>query len=298
MHCKRMSKGDVFDLPFGLRANDVTRHIINIDSRFRTNPTSSSSSDFFYRLQNIVKNVLRIRITSIEFPNNYPIFTVKRRNVSLRFVTGAPALKQLIVEIPEGNYSAYDMQNQIITGLGTSGIQCVFIESSGKFKFTASVPFDIDTTWDTIDRPFDYGLGYYLGFSRKIHSATNVGGIYTLLSDQCANFAGDNYAFLKINEYDCVSQQTADETFTSLAKILLREPKNYMAFDDYSSRHVKEVIFPQPQDLTRFHIQILDAYGNVLDLCSSQISFSLEVLEIKNLSLYNSIRDSITLTYV
>jgi len=35
-----------------------------------------------------------------------------------------------------------------------------------------------------------------------------------------------------------------------------------------------------------------------MDLCSSQISFSLEVLEVKNLTLYNTIRDSISLRYV
>jgi hypothetical protein len=41
----------------------------------------------------------------------------------------------------------------------------------------------------------------------------------------------------------------------------------------------------------------MDAYGQIMDLCSSQFSFSVEVLEVRNLALYDAIRDSLlTLT--
>ena len=79
---------------------------------------------------------------------------------------------------------------------------------------------------------------------------------------------------------------------------MLREPKNYMSFDDYASQHAKEYVFTNPVDLTRLHIQVLDPYGEVMDLCSAQWSFSVEVLEIKNLTMYNAIRDSIGVRYV
>ena len=83
-----------------------------------------------------------------------------------------------------------------------------------------------------------------------------------------------------------------------MAKIILRDSKTYMTFDDYNSQLVKEVIFPSPVDLTRFHIQLLDPYGQLLDMCSSQFSFSMEVLEVKNSSMYNTIRDSLYLRYI
>jgi hypothetical protein len=65
-----------------------------------------------------------------------------------------------------------------------------------------------------------------------------------------------------------------------------------MAYDDYASQHAKEVVFPTPQDLSRLHVQLLDAYGCPIDFGSSHISFSIEVLEIMNLSLYNTVRDA------
>jgi hypothetical protein len=112
------------------------------------------------------------------------------------------------------------------------------------------------------------------------------------VSDQLAYFAGDPYVFLKINNFDCVRQTIGKNDFTALAKIVIREPKDYMTFDDYASNHAKEVTFPAPTDLSRFEIQLLDPYGVNIDMRSSQFSFSLEVLEVRNLSLYNMIRDA------
>jgi hypothetical protein len=302
--------GDALDIPFTLRANDIVRHIVSVDSRFRQNPQTSTSSDFYFRLLTPVRNILRLRVTSIEFPNNYLFFTAARKNVTIRILYNTATPTAYLLTIPGGNYTACEMAdtlNSILTGAGLTRLTVVFNIINGTFTFTGTQYFAIDVTPPPgspgvelyIPRPFDYGLGYYLGFSRKTHtSVADTSGTWIVTSDQCASFSGDNYVFLKINEFDCVSHQATEQTFTALAKIVLRDPKNYMAFDDYASQHAKEVTFPVPQDLTRLHIQVLDAYGNVIDLCSSQISFSIEVLEVRNLSLYNSIRDSITVRYV
>jgi len=293
-------QGNVFDIPFDLRANDVTRHIINIDSRFRSNPAMTTSSNFYYRLQSPVKNILRIRVTSVEFPNSYLIFTAIRKNVTLRFIYDRAAPKVFVLTIPDGNYTACEMVD-VINGILTSGLSWLsvaFDPNTASFSFTGTQSFAVDTMFESLSRPYDYGLGYYIGFTYKSHLAiSDCPGVWKVTSNRCANFGGDNYLFLKVNDFDCVSQQTPDQTFTALAKIVLREPKNFMAFDDYASQHAKEVVFPNPLDLTRFHIQVLDAYGEIMDLCDAQFSFSLEVLEVKNITLYNTIRDSISAQY-
>jgi hypothetical protein len=302
-------------LPFQFRANDVVKHIINVDSRFRDTPRKSSPSDFYFSLFSPVKNVLRVRITSVEFSNNYLFFTEKRKTISfnVRLHDG----DSFLVMIPDGNYNADEMEFAINESLqsnsGTAWLSVVFNETEGSFVFTGgTVPFTIttavaDKSWN---RPFDYGLGYYLGYSYGVHaSTTDPSGNQEVVSDQCANLAGDNYVFLRVNDYACVRQtirtypaagathEYETNDFTALAKIVLREPKNNMAFDDYAGQHAKEVVFPAPTDLSRFRIQVLDPYGNIIDLCSAQWSFSIEVLEIKNLSLYNAIRDSISFQY-
>ena len=290
------------DLPFELQATDIKKHILNVDSRFRE--PGGSSADFQFRLLSPVKNVLRIRITSIELPNNYYIFSSKRRNVVLRFFYGAGLALSAVIKIVSGNYSAFDMVDTLNAALHAKGLTWMSVYYdlvSSAFTFIGKQVFALDTalltsppsslTWP---RPCDYGLGYNLGFSYGIFDTTgpDASGNYTITSDQLPYFAGDAYVFLKINDYDCVRQTVAGSDFTALAKIIVREPKNYMSFDDYAGQHAKEVTFPTPQDVSRLRIQLLDPYGELVPLGSSQISFSIEVLEIMNLSLYNTVRDA------
>lgn len=299
----------VIDLPTELRASDITRHIVNIDSQFRETPELSTSSDFYFRILTTVRNVLRVRVTSIEFPNNYPFFTAGRRTISFALtVAGGPSPPgTYTITIPEGNYGAGDMEDALNVALAAYGIEVMWSETRGRFTFQnvmgPTFGFSIDTsqpTTGTYARPIAYGLGYYLGFTRGVHTATQASPMtpYTLISNVCANFAGDRYIFLKVNDFDCVTQTTEENDFTALAKVVLREPKNYMSFDDYASQHIKEVVFHNPRDLTRFHVRVLDPWGDTVDLCSAEFSFSMELLEVKNHSLFNAMRDSIATKYV
>lgn len=306
-------------IPFKLRATDVVKHIVNVDSRFRDTPWSpeASASDFFYTLLTPVRNVLRVRVTSVEFPNNYKFFTEGRHNVTLRLLWVAGGVTMSVdVMIENGNYTAGDMVDALMAAIEASDfpypMTVTFSEITGKFMFDASgsgAKFGIEPAaggWP--DRLYDYGLAYYLGFSlKRVHRAVDMSGTWQLVSDVCANFAGDNYLFLRVNDFACVRQtihmyrqimdsgnwKSDQSDFTALAKLVLREPKNYMTFDDYASQQAKEVVFPAPVDLSRLRIQVLDVYGAVIDMCSSQFSFSLEVLEVRNPAVYNAVRDQL-----
>lgn len=297
-------------LPIELRANDIQKHLISIDSRFRQNPTSTASSDYYIRLHTPIKNVLRIRMTSFEFPNNYPFFHSGRSNVTIRilYMSGGAggAVRTAVITIPDGNYSAADLQAVLVSECqkaGLSWITITFNYATGGFAFLGTKYFGIDTMYDSIDRPFDYGLGYYLGFMRNFYKSSlstdpeDPSGSYKLKADFCASFDGDSYIFVKINEYDCVQHYTDTTSIHAFAKIILREGKSNMAFDDYGSDIAKEIVFKSPQNISRLHVQILDVYGEKIELVGTNHSFTLEVLEIQNMTLYNSIRESLALTY-
>jgi hypothetical protein len=300
------------DLPLELRAHDIRRHIINIDSQFRESPDSSTATNFFWRLLSPIRNVLRIRVTSVELPNNYYFFTRRRRNVSFALTFGMAGV-ETIYRVEDGNYTAGDMLDAVLAILQSvnPAFGATFSEVTGKFTIThPTTPFTINfnVPGETWDRPFAYGLGYYMGFMRQEPVvAALVNGKYTMISDSCGSFQGDNYVFLRVNDYNCVRQTVStvlpgapaqNNDFVALAKIVLREPKNYMTFDDYASQHIKEVVFTAPRDLERFHIEMLDAYGLEVDFCSAQFSFSLEVLEIQNPTLYDTVRNTLMLRYV
>lgn len=293
------------DIPLEIRANDIKRHIINIDSQFRDDPAGSTASNFYFSLLEPVKNVMRIRITSVEFPNNYAFFTPLRQNVTFQVLSGALYGTSTIITIDTGNYSAGDMETALNAAFVVAGLPwltTLFNPITGKFTFTGtgagSSAFKIDATYGAYNQPFAYGLGYYIGFSYGVKTSTTTAPTYTLTSDICSNFAGDNYVFLKVNDYECVRQTTGDNDFVALAKVVLREPKDHMTFDDYASQHIKEVVFPNPVDVIRFKIELVDPYGRPVDMCSSNMSFSLEVLEVKNRTLYDRVRDSIMMRYI
>jgi len=298
-----MGEPNIMSVPLHLRANDIQNHILNIDTRFRDSAGLTTASNFYYTLAAPIKNILRLRITSVEFPNNYYQFTRKRKNVTFRVIYQGPSgpMGQPI-EIEEGTYNAYELQdalNAIFQEPGNLGwLSVAFSSTTGHFVFTGMQTFAIDTSYETYDRLFDYGLTYYMGFSRKLHKAVSpVVGKFVVESDGLANFAGDSYMLMRLNDFQCVKHRTDETYLEAFAKLVLRDQKNNVNFDDYASRHIKEVVFPAPQDLTRLKVQMLDAYGELADLGNTNYSFSIEVMEIKNLSLYNTVRDSLAIRY-
>jgi hypothetical protein len=295
------------DIPLQLRANDVQFHIINIDSRFRDTPERSQASNFHFTMPTQIRNILRIRLTSIEFPNNYYMFTEKRHNTTLRIIykdSGGNVVGEAIT-IPDGNYTAYEMETQLNMSIQehplliTLSVQ--FVPTTGHFIFKWDRRFAVDPSFESIERISDYGLGFYLGFKRSLHKSIEVvvgtPSVWEVESDMLATFSGDSYFLLRLNDYKCVSHYFEGNTVDAFAKILLRDSKNTLNFDDYAGDHIKEVVMTGPQDLKRFTVQILDPYGQLVDLCHTNFSFSLEILEIKNVNLYSAVRDSLATPY-
>ncbi len=243
-------------------------------------------------------------MTSIEFPNNYYMFAELRNNVTFRvlYKVGSTVLWKAVV-IPEGNYTAYEMETQLTTSINlvpelAGWLTVAFIPTSGHFVFTGAQYFAIDPSYESIEREYDYGLGFYLGYTRKLHKATGpVLGLWTVESDQLATFAGDSYFLLRLNDYKCVRHCFEGNTLEVFAKILLRDPKNNVNYDDYAGDHIKEIVMTGPQDLKRLTVQILDPYGQLVDMNNTNFSFSLEILEVKNSNLYSAIRDSLAIPY-
>jgi hypothetical protein len=112
--------------------------LINIDSRYRNRYGNSltpifekdvfignklflnyalntSSSDFIFKLKEPIKNVISVRLSSIEIPNSFYTFSQARGNVQFQITypsasLNVPGTKTYTLEIPAGNWdsSVYD----------------------------------------------------------------------------------------------------------------------------------------------------------------------------------------------
>lgn len=252
--------------------------IINIDSIFRNKTKYPNSSHFVYELPYRFSNIEYIKMSSCEIPNVYYSFSSKRCNLSFSLTYN---LNKYTITISEGNYTSSTLVTQInskldiINSSANTDFALTFNGTNGKMTFssTKSALYDFSNDSTIYD-----SLGKHLGFQENNYSGTSITG------DCIANLAGENYIFMKINDYDNIINDRNGSVF---AKIIFDTNKFNVNFDDSGSYVTKEYIFRQPRDLTRFEIKLEDRYGQVIDMKNYDFSLTLEVGQIYSASYKN-----------
>ena len=289
----------------------VKTHVINIDSRFRST-SSKSSTDFLFVLNSPMKNVMSVRVSSVELPNTYYTFSKTRGNVSFTIFTSNTSV---VITLPDGNYSHSEMRLALNLVLAsnplTSSITVKVIGTSGLMYFysTASL-FDIDFENGIFSaRSSDWGLGYALGFRiRNVNkqrqytsgSNNNIKGLIEPNAKTCyigtsiLDTLDSNYLMLTLNsDWKVVCNYAPDRTqHFSFMKIIMTSGKNSVLFDNGANTITKEYTFSQPANLTAFPVRLSDPYDQTIDLNGMEFSFTMEIKEILDSSLYESIRTS------
>lgn len=248
--------------------------IINIDSIFKLN-NNDIDTDFHYNIEKI-KNIIEIKLSSVELPNtNYTFSNNKKNNV---FIVSAlninPSLSdnKYTIIVPEGNYTATSMINKLntifqnITFINNFRINLNInsgnVTISGDTNFTLSFP-----------KYTEYqSFGELLGFSELNYTEYNS---YT--SNKIINVIDYHYCFLKLNDYGTIY----NGIHKYFAKIIVSNKKYEMVFEG-SDFVTKSIIFNQPIDIEKLHIQLYDPYNNIVDLNGINLSITLEFKTIKN----------------
>ena len=132
-----------------------------------------------------------------------------------------------------------------------------------------------------------------MGFRENIYTKKK-----SIESEAQLNILGDNYIFLKVNDYgklynfhkssihgscfahvdSCNSkdilQSPSPRTF--LAKIIMNANKTEHVFDN-ANLVTKIYYFKQPVNIEKFDIQLLDPYCNIIDMLKMDFSFTVEI---------------------
>ena len=172
-----------------------------------------------------------------------------------------------------------------------------FVWDTIKTTYTTkpSSPFQLNFIVPSLkNRLYNNGIGFNLGFRQNLYNVTTFDDdltTYMIRSESCIDVIGDMYCFLSIDDFHTVSQQTLENTFECIAKIIIREEKGAVIYDDGSTLLSNEMIFPSPVDLKQVHVRLLNCYGQVIDLNDMNFSFSLELTEVTNTKLYEFYRN-------
>lgn len=275
--------------------------LINIDSEFRDQEKYKLSTAFVYVPNDKFKNVKYIRVSSAEIPNVFwEISDLKANNYFHITIKDSGALdnKTFKIKIKDGSYTSDIFGNyidnifQVINGIGDKSgrqynLKYSFDEITCKVTISNLVngssggqPFSLDFT-KTQQTPYK-SLGRILGFIQLNYDGISE-SLISITAEDLLDVIGDSYCFLRVNDYGKIYNQVLDKRL--LAKIILDNNKTYYIFDN-KNFITKEYVFPQPVNIEKFYIELLDKYGNLINLQGQDFSFTLELGLVENSKLY------------
>lgn len=318
------NKRDIYTASNISNPDDIKTRIINIDSRFRqkndngNDISGSSSTNFIYDFSYTLypRNVIFMRIASVEIPNMWYNFSANQHNTifDISMVDCSGIKHNNTINIPDGIYTTEDLVNVI--GIELKAIDPLFTISFNmttlRISFCYCSPFEINFDTFYIDangisiseRNFEKTLGYKLGFrlpdingTRTFYdtgySATMP---YTLTSTASIDVIGNSYILLGIEGYHAVEQRLIDYNnfkrsagIRYTAKIIVREEKGSVIYDDGSSLISSNIIPKSPINIFELKIKLMDGYGSILNLNGLDFSFTIEIIELVNLSIFNTV---------
>jgi len=277
---------------------------LSIDSRFADqnygNPPDTS--DFMIRLPEPIKNVMRIRLSSIEIPPVEYTFSLEKGNCTCTLIdTGTYS-----ITLPEGNYSADSLLAKLISLFNavSPGYTGSVDPISGKLTINSTKDFTLLFGANDINvcsRKTHWGLGYFLGF--RVPFTDSSGTVQSMRQIVSSNQSITAYAspLVSQNTYYLMQLQCPDlldnirhrvsgnASISAFAKIILKNNGFNIDYDDNSNDVWKEYTFLAPTNISQLRIKLLDPFGVPVRLTTADWSMTFELTEVVNSHTYETL---------
>ena len=263
------------------------KKIINIDTRFRDNYESSSSTDFIINLPDALKKVLSIQVVNYQLP--YSIYSISKKIGSNSFY-----VNNSLIEIMDGGYNELLLIQEINKKL-PSDISLSYNPINAKFSFTSVNVFSLNFDYienasmhynlaTNVDKN-QLTLGWIMGFrNNKIikngkQTYIKYEGSNSYESEYCYDGGVSNkYYLLSVNDY----QNNHNNAFVSAFKYQTLTDNNILCKMTNSKEDgMKTILYSKriyfgPTNINKLHIKIYDEYGRILDVNNGDLSIELE----------------------
>jgi len=275
----------------------ILKQHLNIDTRFRENYYTTSSSNFHLDLPTRFTQVVSMQLTALEMPQSfYSISKVYGNNF---FILQIPSQLPVLITIPDGNYSYLDLQTYINTFLSVVSIveyqkinvlidintpdgttdsgsgRTIFGSSDGSVSFSINFLINKEGNEDK-QTPLPLKLGWLLGFREGYYENNK-----TYVSEGIPDLNGPKYTYLVVDDYNNNVSDGFYGAFTSsiLNKNILARISLLGTFSTLVQNNLNLITSPRqyfgPVDIQKLQIQLLDEYGRILDLNNMDFSFCL-----------------------
>jgi hypothetical protein len=283
---------------------------VNIDTRFRTNYSTSDACNFHVTLPTTIRDVLTMTVSSIEFPTTfYNISKKYGNNFFFIEVTVAGDVTRKLFEIPSGKYESdglLRMMNAALlemgggfaellcsvnvsqTGSGTGRFNIGLADADTSAVTNILVDFvsghaavnvaDVPCTGHELDLPRK--MGWVLGF----RNGTYTDGTFHT-SEGILDVSGNRYMYLAVDDFN----NNVDNSFfgmfehsllnkTVLARIAVSTGQFAMVSANMTTSNIFQTrTYFGPVNISKLNIQLLDEYGRVMDLNQMDYSFCLSM---------------------
>jgi len=286
----------------------VITKILNIDSRFRDNYYSSSSTNYNVALPTNFNDVLQVQLLSIEVPQTYYNISKQYGNNFFTVVTNGTAE---VINIPDGNYDPTTIATIVNTQLANLGgdfacvvFRCnlinfttistgtgqILVGFNGSQSSGATLELNFQADRFGVDdrfTPLPLKLGWMLGFRNGIY-INNI----NYVSEGVFDYTGPRYFYLVVDDYNTSVVNNFFGAFNSsvLNKNILARISTQVNVSGYNilqQNNMRNITPPReymgPVNLNNLTIQLLDEFGRVVNLNNMDFSFSLQLTTVYNI---------------
>ena len=290
--------------------NNLKRKTINqtiiLNSLYREDYLSSLSTDFNITLPNHFKNVLSIRLSSLQLPNVIYCISNNNNNNSLYISEDILGGVKGIVIIPDGNYDYITFATLLQTEINTQLITSNFVVTTDSATQKITITNNINTfTMNFIVKELVSGVSseYIINKNYKqLHCINDITELYKKLgwlmgyrkslykdeksytSEGIYNGSFTEYIYFILNDFNNSQSQNIIGMFSKstignniLAMIPLNANSFHICFDNGADFIEKKREYFGPVNIQKLKIQLLNQYGEILNLNSMDFSFSLEL---------------------
>ena len=267
---------------------------LNLNSCFRNNYFHSNPCDFLYILPVEIKNVLSMRLASIEIPNAWYLFSKLQKNNICKidiYLNNVKTSHEIC--ITDGNYDNELLQNYLNTtylcdsatetGLRYLKFTIDPINSKSCFQKIEEAPNNMTFSLiflEDVNQNMMITLGWVLGYRSPnylhIEDEKKSEGLF--------DCGGDRYIYVALNDYQYNSNSSNLVTFDKnilnediIAKIPMINGKLCLIIDESNNGLTKTRKYNGPVNISRFNIKILDKFGNCIDLNHMDYSLTIEM---------------------
>ena len=274
---------------------------LNLNSCFRSNYYTSNPCDFLYILPSEIKNVVSMRLASIEIPNAWYLFSSSKKNniFKIEISMNKNEKEEFTIIIPSGNYDYESLENYLNETYfykSTSEEETLLkyikfsineynLKSSFEILLEEEEEDDVEISFSlhfmedinqNIMNTFGWAIGFRLGNYLNINGKITSEGLY--------DGGGDRYIYVSINDYQyndnnfntvCFDKSILNEDV--IAKIPMVNGKLCLIIDDVDNPLTKTRRYNGPVNIARLQIKILDKFGCIIDLNHMDFSFTLEL---------------------